>query len=136
VYTAGSGHSAPPFAGMHDQLAIPAGSNTNVHLPYEDLHGSVSGTAIWICTHDPPASPYSNPRSLHGYPISRGAPLSPGNLSGPLSGRGFFPAYNGVLSAQNYSVDGPSRSVEMMPGSALLVWPPLEILVQLPLQCY
>lgn len=76
----------------------------------------------------PPASPYAtfpDPRS----PVAaRGGPMSSGNLSGTLSGRGLFPAYDGMLSSHGMqSLDNPSKSVDTMPG----IIPPMHTFITL-----
>ena len=98
-----------------------SGANANLPARYANLRTNGSsrrGSARMT----PPASPYANPsdpRSPHG----RGAdPMSTGNLSGPLSGpamsgRGLFPAYDGMLSAHMQSGENPSKSIDMMPGT-------------------
>lgn len=101
------------------------GTNANLPARYANLRTNSSRRGSARMT--PPASPYANPsdpRSPHG----RGAdPMSTGNLSGPLSGRamsgrGLFPAYDGMLAGHMQSGENPSKSIEMMPGMYRLAY--------------
>lgn len=90
----------------------------NLPARYANLRTGNSARRSGSTRMTPPASPYANPsdpRSPHAG--VRGGPMSSGNLSGPLSGRGMFPAYDALLNAHLQSGENPSKSLEMIPGA-------------------
>lgn len=123
---AASGHAAPQYPGEPPIAQHAGAANANLPARYTNLRtgtGGVPGRRSGSARMTPPASPYANPS---GSPLgARGGPMSSGNLSGPLSGRGIFPAYDGMLSARGMqSTDNFSKSVEMTPGTN----PPFHVL--------
>lgn len=112
-----SGRGTAP-ASYGDVVSQHAAAGANLPARYANLRTGVSRQRSGSSRMTPPQSPYANgnpseSRSPHG--AIRGGPMSSGNLSGPLSGRGLFPTYDGIISGR----ENPSKSVEMIPGILL-----------------
>jgi hypothetical protein len=123
--TSGSKGASAPHSSMFPVPQDPVHSlneSQEPALPYENLRRFVSAHRSTSARLTPPASPYSNPRSPHAFAMPRGNGPMSGDISGRLSSRGVFPAYDAFLSGNVHSADCHSRSIEMMPGIFLLPW--------------